>query len=118
MWGIWETAHSTLLEIAVELGLPFAGLVVIAWIAALAVLVRGMWTRKRDVVIPMAAFCVAALSAAHSLPDFSLQIPGYSIVVFALLGAGLSQSFPSRSKGHSSRHDEWSHATSPPRQRA
>jgi O-antigen ligase len=117
MWGIWETAHSTLLEIAVELGLPFAGLVVIAWIIALAVLVRGVWTRRRDVVIPMAAFCVAALSVAHSLPDFSLQIPGYSIVVFALLGAGLSQSFPSRSKGHRSGHDELSHAAAAPRQR-
>jgi O-antigen ligase len=117
MWGIWETAHSTLLEIAVELGLPFAGLVVIAWIVVLAVLVRGVWTRRRDVVIPMAAFCVAALSAAHSLPDFTLQIPGYSIVVFALLGAGLSQSFPSRSKGHRSGHDELSHAAAAPRQR-
>jgi hypothetical protein len=30
--------------------------------------------------------------------DFSLQIPGYSIIVFALVGAGLAQSFPSISK--------------------
>jgi O-antigen ligase len=96
MWGIWETAHSTLLEFAVELGLPFALVVVIAWFVGLAVLVRGVWTRQRDVVIPIAAFCIAVLALTHSLIDFSLQIPGYSIVVFALLGAGLSQSFSSR----------------------
>ncbi len=113
MWGIWETAHSTLLEIAVELGLPFAGLVVIAWIIGFAVLLRGVWIRRRDVVVPIAAMSVAALALAHSLIDFSLQIPGYSIVVFALLGAGLSQSFPSRSKGHNFRHDELSHVMTP-----
>ena len=98
MWGIWETAHSTLLEMAVELGLPFAGLVVVAWIIGLAVLVRGVWIWRRDVVVPIAAISVAALALAHSLIDFSLQIPGYAIVVFALLGAGLSQSFSSRGK--------------------
>ena len=38
---------------------------------------------------------IAILALAHSLIDFSLQIPGYAIVVFALLGAGLAQSFPS-----------------------
>ena len=29
----------------------------------------------------------------HSLIDFSLQIPGYSIVALSLIGAGLAQSF-------------------------
>jgi hypothetical protein len=31
----------------------------------------------------------------HSVIDFSLQIPGYAIVVFSLVGAGLAQSFSS-----------------------
>lgn len=98
MWGTWDIAHSTVLELAAELGLTFAGLVVVAWIIALAVLVRGVRIRRRDVIVPVAALSVAVLSLGHSLIDFSLQIPGYSIVVFALLGAGLSQSFPSRRK--------------------
>ncbi len=98
MWGIYDRAHSTVLEIAAELGLPFTGLVVIAWIIVLAVLVRGVWIRRRDVVVPIAALSVAAAALGHSLIDFSLQIPGYAIVVFALLGAGLSQSFSSRGK--------------------
>jgi len=117
MWGIYDRAHSTVLEMAAELGLPFTGLVVIAWIIVLAVLVRGVWIRRRDVVVPIAALSVAAVALGHSLIDFSLQIPGYSIVVFALLGAGLSQSFSSRGKNTALGHAELSHVAPAPRLR-
>jgi hypothetical protein len=60
------------------------------------VLLRGALTRRRDVIIPIAAFAVALLALLHSLIDFTLQIPGYAIVAFALIGAGLSQSFHTR----------------------
>lgn len=115
MWGVWEIAHSTALELAAELGLPLAGLVVIAWIVVLAVLVRGVRIRRRDVIVPATALSVAVLALVHSLIDFSLQIPGYAIVVFALLGAGLSQSFPSHGKNKALGHAELSHAASAPR---
>lgn len=112
MWGTISQAHSTVLDMAAELGLPFTGLVVIAWIIVLAVLVRGVWIRRRDVVVPIAALSVAALALVHSLIDFSLQVPGYSIVVFALLGAGLSQSFSSRGKDTALGPAELSHLAS------
>jgi O-antigen ligase len=95
MWGVWDRAHNTLLEIAAELGLPFAGLVAIGWILILGLLLRGAAIRRRDLIIPAAAFSAAVLAVLHSLIDFSLQIPGYAIVIFALVGAGLAQSFPS-----------------------
>ncbi len=95
-WGVWDIAHNTILEIAADLGLPLAGLVVAAWIIVLAVLIRGIHTRRRDLIIPVAALSVAIIALLHSIIDFSLQIPGYAIVVFALVGAGLSQSFSSR----------------------
>ena len=117
MWGIWDIAHSTLLELAAELGLPFTGLVVIAWIIGLAVLVRGVRIRRRDVIVPVAALSVAVLALAHSLIDFSLQIPGYAIVVFALLGAGLSQSFPSGGRNKAPGHPHLTHSASAPRLR-
>jgi len=107
MRGTWDLAHSTVLELASELGLPLAGLVVVAWIIALAVLVRGVRIRQRDVIVPVAALSVAVLALTHSLIDFSLQVPGYAIVVFALLGAGLSQSFSSRGKDKALRHPEF-----------
>jgi O-antigen ligase len=94
--GVWDLAHSTPLEMAAELGLPFAGLVAVAWGIALVVLVCGVVVRRRDVMVPIAALMIAVLALLHSLIDFSLQIPGYAIIVFALLGAGLAQSFSSR----------------------
>ena len=114
MWGIWSLAHSTPLEMAAELGLPFVTLVVIAWIVVLGVLVRGVWIRQRDVVVPIAALSVAVLALVHSLIDFSLQIPGYAIVVFALVGAGLSQSFSSRGKNAALRRGKLSQVASTP----
>jgi O-antigen ligase len=95
MAGTWDRAHDTLLEIAADGGLPLAGLVVVGWVVALAVLIRGMRARDRDLVFPVAAFSVSILALLHSFIDFSLQIPAYAIVVFALVGAGLAQSFRS-----------------------
>jgi hypothetical protein len=47
----------------------------------------------RDQILVVAALAVAAPGIMHSLIDFSLQIPDFAIVVFALIGAGLAQSF-------------------------
>jgi O-antigen ligase len=93
--GVWDLAHSTPLELASDLGLPLTGLIVLAWLIVLAVLIRGVRNRRRDLIVPVAALAVAVLGLAHSAIDFSLQIPGYSIIVFALVGAGLAQSFSS-----------------------
>lgn len=76
MWGIWDRAHSTPLELASDLGLPLAGLIIVAWLIVLGVLVRGALTRRRDLMIPVGALTVAVLSLAHSSIDFSLQISG------------------------------------------
>ena len=92
-WGTWERAHSTLLEIASEMGLPLAGLVFAAWAAVFGILLFGLWTRNRDQIIMVAALAAASLGILHSLIDFSLQIPGFALMVFALVGAGLAQSF-------------------------
>jgi len=92
MWGVWDRAHDTLLELTAEAGLPLAALVAGAWAVALALLLRGVLVRRRDLIVPVAALVVSALAALHSLVDFSLQIPGFAIVTFALMGAGLAQS--------------------------
>jgi O-antigen ligase len=92
MWGVWDIAHNSLLEIAADMGIPIAVLVVVAWIVVFAVLIRGALIRRRDLVVPIAALAVAVLAVLHSLIDFTLQIPGYSIVAMALIGTGLAQS--------------------------
>jgi O-antigen ligase len=91
-WGIWDRAHSTLLEIAAEQGVPFALLVLGAILAILVTLIVGVRTRRSGRIYPLAGLLIAFLSAAHSLIDFSLQIPGLVIVVFAVAGVGMAQS--------------------------
>lgn len=90
MWGTWDRAHDTLLELAAEMGVPLAALVVFAWIVIFAVLIRSV--RGRNVAVPLAALAVAAIGVLHSLVDFSLQITGYAVPALALVGAGLAQS--------------------------
>ena len=80
MWGVWDIAHNTLLEIAADMGVPIAALVVVAWIVIFVMLVRGIFIRRRGLLVPVAALAVATLAVSHSLIDFSLQIPGYAIV--------------------------------------
>ena len=89
-WGVWDMAHSTLLQLAAEMGVPVAAAVGFGWLAVFWVLVLGIRNRRRDRLIPVAALAVATLAVLHSLIDFSLQIPGYSIVALSLIGAGLA----------------------------
>jgi len=93
MHGIYETAHSTLLEITAEAGLPLAGAVVIGWMIAFGVLAHGVRTGRKGRIVPAAALSVGFVAVFHSLVDFSMQAPGFAIVVFGLVGAGISQSW-------------------------
>ncbi|WP_143046891.1 O-antigen ligase family protein [Bradyrhizobium erythrophlei] len=93
--GTWNRAHNSWLELAPDGGMLMAGAVMIALLAAFGVLAHGVRTRGRDVIVPLAALCASAAGALHSMIDFPLQITGYAVVIAALLGAGLSQSFRS-----------------------
>jgi O-antigen ligase len=91
-WGVWDYAHSTILEIAVEMGIPVAAMVVIAALASLVVLARGVVKSEGRSRRSLAAITgIAVLSYLHSMIDFSMQIPGYLIVFSILLGCGLSR---------------------------
>ncbi|MBI1203481.1 MAG: O-antigen ligase domain-containing protein [Rhodopseudomonas sp.] len=97
MWGVWDMAHNTPLQLAAEVGLPLTLVVALGWLVMFAVLIRGILIRQRDRIIPLAAFSVSMIAVLHSCVDFTLQVPGYAIVAFGILGAGLSQSFASGS---------------------
>ena len=64
--GVWDIAHNTLLEIAADMGVPIAALVVVAWIVIFAVLVHGIRVRRRGLIFPVAALAVAMLAVLHS----------------------------------------------------
>jgi len=93
MWGIWNRAHNTILEIASDVGIPLAVLIVGGWLFVVAQLIRGVLRRRRDVSLPVAGLAVGILGLTHSLVDFSLQIPGYAILFYSIIGIGLAQSF-------------------------
>jgi O-antigen ligase len=91
-WGVWDYAHSTILEIAVEMGIPIAAMVVLAATASLIILVRAALRSKDHSRSSLAAIAaIAVLSYLHSIVDFSLQIPGYLIPFAVLLGCGLAR---------------------------
>lgn len=100
MWGVWDIAHNTPLELASEVGLPLASTVAVGWLVIFGVFANGIRVRRRDVIVPLAAFFVSLIANLHSWIDFSLQIPGYAIVVFALVGTGLAQSFSGAATPH------------------
>jgi O-antigen ligase len=91
MLGFWDIAHNTHLEFASEMGIPLTLVVATAWIVAFVVLSLGLRGRRRNVIGPLSSFAVSLIALVHSSIDFSLQIAGYSITVFALLGLGLSR---------------------------
>jgi len=92
MFGLWDRAHSTPLELAAELGIPLTGLIALAWLVAFVMLARALRGSRRQAVVPLAALIVALIALLHSSIDFSLQVTGYAIVAFALVGVGLGQS--------------------------
>jgi O-antigen ligase len=90
--GVWDYAHSTILEIAVEMGIPVAAMVVLAALASLFILARAAINSKGRSRRSLAAIAgVAVLSYLHSMIDFSLQIPGYFVLFGILLGCGLAR---------------------------
>jgi hypothetical protein len=80
------------LEIAAEQGLIFCAAVLLAWLLVFLLLIRGVRQRRGNKLIVIAALAVAAISCFHSLIDFSLQIPGFTLPILAVVGAGLAQS--------------------------
>jgi O-antigen ligase len=91
-WGVWDYAHSTLLEIAVEMGIPIAAMVVIATVASLLILAQAALRSKDRGRSSLSAITgIAVLSYLHSMIDFPLQVPGYLILFGILLGCGLAR---------------------------
>jgi O-antigen ligase len=91
-WGVWDYAHSTILEIAVEMGIPIAAMIVIAAAVSVFILARTALESKDRSRSSLAAITgIAVLSYLHSMIDFSLQIPGYLILFGILIGCGLAR---------------------------
>ena len=90
VWGVWDHAHSTPLELLVEMGVPFSLLVFALWSMMLGFLVRAAIRGTGNRLYVIAGAGIGTLATLHSLIDFSLQIPGFSLVCCSLVGASLA----------------------------
>lgn len=104
---IHDYAHNTYLEAAFELGLPaalalFYGFVKITWICF-----KGFLSRKRDMIFPAIGVAATVLIGAHSLIDFSMQIPAVSYAYALLMGAACAQSFSSSPQSRKLKAKKW-----------
>ncbi len=93
---VYQMAHSTYLENMLELGVPIALAIFGVFVGFLIVTYRGLRRRRQDAVYPCIGFAATVLVAAHSIVDFSLQIPAVSAAYFLIMGAACAQSWSSR----------------------
>ena len=96
LWGVWDRAHNTYLDVFQGLGLVF-GTLLIASVAFLGYRCMVGISKRRMSVLP----CCVALAAlllvgVHALVDFSLEIQAVTLTLMALLGSGVAQSESSR----------------------
>jgi len=93
---LWDKAHNTYLENALELGVP-ACLVLNLSIFLLAMrCLRGINQRKSAKSLPALGLGATLLVAFHSCFDFSLQIPAVSVLYAFIMGVAVSQSWSPR----------------------
>ena len=99
-WGVWDYAHSTILEIAFEMGIPIAAMIAIGAAVSLVVLIKAAINAsdRTDRRVLSAIAGIATLGYLHSTVDFSLQIPGFFVVFAILLGCGLAMAVAKRDR--------------------
>jgi hypothetical protein len=96
VFGIWEQAHDSYVEVFQGLGLVFGSMLLASILLLVLRCVKGMIVRRENVTIPRVAVAVSCLVGVHAFVDFSLQIQAVALTFAALLGAGVSQSESSR----------------------
>jgi O-antigen ligase len=87
--GVWDRAHSTILEIAADVGIPLAAIVACAWAAAIIFVAVG--AAKSSSLALVAPLLIMLMGHTHSLFDFPLQIPGYAVWFCAIAGCGIGR---------------------------
>lgn len=93
IFTLWEKAHNSYLENALELGVLAAltlnlSILILAWIAF-----RGVRNRRRHKGFPAMGVAATLLVGLHALVDFSLQIPAVAVLYSFMMGLAVAQSF-------------------------
>lgn len=92
IFALWEKAHNTYLENALELGLPAALALNIAILLVARVAYHGVRERRRHKSFPAIGVAATLLVGLHALVDFSLQIPAVAVLYAFMMGLAIAQS--------------------------
>lgn len=96
VFGRWDKAHNTYLELFQGLGAPAATVLIAAIGSLIWLCVSGAIMRRRFATAPLAASAATVVVLLHAFVDFSLQMQSVAITWMALLGGGVAQSWSSR----------------------
>jgi O-antigen ligase len=91
VYGAWEQAHDTYLEIFQGLGLLFGSMLLISVILLVWRCIKSAMMTGENLTVPGFAAAAAVLVGVHALVDFSLQIQAIALTFAASLGAGVAQ---------------------------
>ena len=88
---LWDHAHNTYLENALELGIPAATALVLAigWLALRCA--QSLPERRRNALYPCLGVAATVLVGLHALLDFSLEIPAVAVTYAAILGTAFGR---------------------------
>ena len=95
IYGRWLSAHNFYLDTLVTLGVVGGLMLIIGLISAFFILVRGVIKRRRYRALPIGGIAILCLVSIHSLFDFSMEVPGFSVPFVALLAVCLAACFQS-----------------------
>ncbi len=93
IFGLWDKAHNSYLELLQGLGVPVAAIFLAAllWLAGRCV--YAALTRRNAATAPLAASAATIIVGLHAFVDFSVQMQAVALTWAALLGAGTAQSW-------------------------
>jgi O-antigen ligase len=91
VFGTWEEAHNTYLEIFQGLGLVFGSMLLMSVFLLALRCVKGAKVRRRNATVPRVAAAAAVLVGVLAVVDFSPQIQAVALTFAAILGAGVAQ---------------------------
>ncbi|HFD16097.1 MAG TPA: hypothetical protein ENJ38_07330 [Rhodospirillales bacterium] len=89
--ALWDKAHNTYLEQAVELGLPATATLYLGLAVLFLYMLTGIFRRRRNQIFPLVGVSASVLVGTHALVDFSLQIPAVATAYATVLGVGVAQ---------------------------
>ena len=90
---IYDKAHNSYIEFAVEAGLPGLAMMLILLCGLAGLCLGGAFRRRQDALFPILGISASALVATHAAVDFSLQIPAVAAAYMLVLGTGCAQSW-------------------------